>query len=381
MPLLELFPPILQLESKVADEGNPISAIHSGNVGDVIYSLPTAYCLGVTHFILNVCTDPGLSGRVMTSEAALKLAPLLLDQGSVRRVSVIRSQIPLEYAEPGRLGIDHILDVFRTGCVDSQFHLVHRHSFPFGIRVDGAKAWLESESFREDDLPEGITAPYLVVGLTRRYRRSGEEYYASLLRDVPPTRVVFVGVEEDLVQKTSIPGAYLKPNDFAHLARVIRGAALFVGNPSLPYAVAEALKTPRLVELAEGINVAPLDPTGLPLHMYSVEFLRSKIFDAIQSQPPELLGLADRVRTLEEEIRLLESHLVDSTLRSADFTTRTDELAREVQHLRSLLDSERFLVKSLARQLMNSTRPGRWTYRSLGRIKPLKRVWRSLGPS
>ena len=386
MTLLDLFPPILDLNSDASDRSPTVSALHSGNIGDVIYSLPTARLLKVTHYILNVCTDPSFGGRVMTREAAVKLAPLLLGQGTIRRLSVIQSQIPLEFAEPARLGIDYILDVFRVCSADPTLHLAYRHALPFGIRVDGSKPWLESEMVRDQDLPTGIKKPYLVVGLTGRYRRWGDEYYATLLRNVPADRVVFVGVDEDLAHKTNIPGAYLRPTDFRQLARVLMGSAYFIGNPSFPYAVAEALKIPRFIELHDGANVAPLDPSGAPLHMYSEDYLRDKIFHALGIRASELDVLASRIETLTLEKSSLESRLIDIQSRQVEAQNRSAQLLAENQTLAGRLEvfqrqveSERYLLKALAKQVLRTNRFGSWVYGSLSRITSLRRLWRSIG--
>jgi hypothetical protein len=421
MNLLDLFPPILDLVSEEPAPRGPACAVHSGNIGDVVYSLPTAFSLMAGHYILNICSDPGFGGRVMTREAALKLAPLLLGQGTIRRVSVIQSQVPLEYAEPARIGVDYVLDSFRANPVEPRYHLVHKHAFPFGIRVDGAPRWLHSEAEREDDLPAGIRKPYLVVGLTSRYRRWGDEYYASLLRDVPAERIIVVGVEADLIHKTNIAGAFLKPADFRQLARVLAGSALFIGNPSFPYALAEALKVPRMVELSDTINVAPLDPSGIPLHLYSENSLRERIFDAIQIAPHEWVALPDQIRDLTSrlaemevqkkamESRLaemgvqkgaVESRLVEMEVQKKAMESRLAELDRclldgreatnrvvaerieliwRLDHLHRRVESPAFLLKSLFRRGMMSNRFTGKIHRSLSRITPLRRVWQNLG--
>jgi hypothetical protein len=407
MTLLDLFPPILDLASEGPAVQGATRALHSGNIGDVVYSLPTAFCLGATHYVLNVCADPAFGGRVMTREAALKLAPLLLDQGTIRRVSVIQSQVPLEYAEPARIGVEYVLDSFRANPVEPRYHLVHKHAFPFGVRVDGAARWLASEPPRADDLPPSIRAPYIVVGLTCRYRRWGDDYYASLLRDVPPDRIIVVGVETDLVHKPNLSGAFLKPADFQQLARILSGSALFIGNPSFPYALAEALKVPRMVELADGINVAPLDPTGLALHLFSENSLRERIFGAIEWMAHDSAASLERIRELndrlaevEAEKGAIESRLaemgaekgaIESRLAEMDrallasreawnqWSVERGELTRQVEHLHQRSEATAFLLKSLIRQGMLSNRLTGSIHVGLSRIEPLRRIWQGLG--
>ena len=396
MKLFDLFQPILDLGRDEDSPRGPVRALHSGNIGDVIYSLPTAFSLGATHFILNICSDPAFAGRVMTRDAALKVAPLLLGQGGIRRVSVIQTQIPFEYADPRTIGVDLVLDAFRVTCADPHSHLIHRHALPFGIRVDGSKRWLQSEPCRESDLPEGIRSPYIVVSLTKRWRRWDAAYYASLLRDVPPENLIFVGVEEDLIHKTQIPGAFLKPADFTQLARILTGAALFIGNPSFPYALAESLKVPRLIELPEWINVAPLDASGLALHLHSETALRTRIFDALDLQPPEIVTLKAQIELLDSQIKTLEAenhsllslHSRIEGLESLNrqlqetVTHRTaegEELAHRVDQLEREFESPGYLFKCLFRKAMLSNRLSASLHVSLSHNPTLRRIWRSVG--
>ena len=347
MKLFTLFPPILQIPSDAADARPEISALHSGNLGDVIYSLPTAFALGVTHFVLNVCVDPAFGNRAMNSDGARKLAPLLAGLGTIRRVSVIASQVPWEYAEPAKIGIDYVLDTFRSHGNEPSLHLIYRHALAFGVQVRGEAAWLAVEPLREGDLPAGIDpkAKYAVVSLTNRYRRFPDDHYVALLEDVPPERLIFVGVESDLAHKVSIAGAHLKVVDFAHLARVIGGAALMIGNPSFPYAIAEALKVPRLVELPDGINVAPLDCSGLAMHLHSFDSLRTRVFQALEHVPPELATLRDQLRSLTSKADSVvgEKILVDQRLDQAErdrqaLREQIAQLQATVDQLRGVLD-------------------------------------------
>jgi hypothetical protein len=64
--------------------------------------------------------------------------------------------------------------------------------------------------------------------------------------------------------KKSIPHLkYRGVNDFLEFARIIAGCKFFIGNQSFPYAVAEALKVNRALEVCfECPNVIPEGPNG-----------------------------------------------------------------------------------------------------------------------
>jgi len=264
-----------------APDGVP-SAVHSGNMGDIIYALPTLAALRTQRLVLNACRDPGVGGRVLGPGMAEFLVPLLLAQPGLRQVDVAevpvrlspgfgaraRSEVlsqglPLEHVPAGALGVDAVLDRFRLQPLD-RLHLVDAHARAAGVRVNGAQPFLH--------LPEPVErradAP-IVLSLTPRYRHQPCEFFAALLKGLGP--VVMVGLPEDAAVYAGIDGELVTAKDGLELARLIAGARAFVGAPSLPYAIAEGLKVPRLVDVpAFPANAFPLGadgwvmPAGLP---------------------------------------------------------------------------------------------------------------------
>jgi hypothetical protein len=385
MKLFHLFPPLLDLRRDGDNTNRHITALHSGNLGDIIYSLPTAFALRATHFVLNVCTDPTFGNRALTADGATKLAPLLLRQGSIDRVSVIQSNVPWEFAPPRAIGVDYVLDAFRCDWTDNTLHLIHRHALPFGIRVRGDRNWIASEPLREGDLPSDIEQRYLVVALTRRYRCWDDDAYITLLRDIPPEHVVYIGIEQDLTHKVNVPGLYLRVVDFEQLARILSGAALFIGNPSFPYSLAEALKVPRMVELPKGINVAPLDSSGLALHMYSFEFLRARIFEALALVSTDATKLKQQLHTADSRIAELLETRDQLEQKIKLLTNRLNCLAAQdklvVAHRPHVTEVPRTesALKRLCRRTLLATESGRHAYRAAARVDTLRRLWRRLG--
>ncbi|HEY0832838.1 MAG TPA: hypothetical protein VGE72_02915, partial [Azospirillum sp.] len=257
-------------------------AVHSGNMGDVVYALPALAALNVERLVLNACRDPGVGGRVLTPGMAEFLVPLLLAQPGLRQVDVaevpvrlapgfgararaeVLSQgLPLEHVPAEALGVDHVLDRFRLQPLD-RLHLVDAHARAVGVRVNGARPFLR----QPEPVAVRADAP-IVLSLTPRYRHQPCEFFAALLKGLGP--VVMVGLPEDAAVYTGIEGELLTARDGLELARLIAGARAFVGAPSLPYAIAEGLKVPRLVDVpAFPANAFPLGadgwvmPAGLP---------------------------------------------------------------------------------------------------------------------
>jgi hypothetical protein len=249
-----------------------ISAVHSGNIGDVVYALPTVRALGVSHLLLNVCEDPGAGGRVLTEAMAQSLVSLLLDQPTINtvdivaapirvgggfgyqaRVSNLVSGLPLEHISASFLGVDYVLDRFRLEPLERR-HLVEAHAMAFGCRVDSARAWIEC--------PKVTTREKrIAVSVTPRYRNRPNERLAEILEGFGP--VTLIGFRSELPNYFGIEGELREFTDAKELVGFLAECSVFVGAASFPCAIAEAMKIPRLIDLADGlINAFPVGPNG-----------------------------------------------------------------------------------------------------------------------
>lgn len=369
MSILQEIPVVAEFFSVSGSESGPWrSGIHSGNLGDIIYSLPTCRMLDINHLILNLCTDPRFGGRVLIERTARALAPLLLAQKFVRRVTIIKSNIPWEYASPAVLGVEYILDEFRASYINPLLHLLYAHAVPFNLTVDGSRPWVVVDQDASESLV-GTREPYVVVGLTHRYRRFDHAYYEYLFRNVPAERVFFVGIETDQIERRNIGGTVFTSANFVDLAKLIAGASLYIGNPSFPYALAEGLKVRRFVEVPEDNNVYPLDGSGTLLHMCEPDYVRAKIFDALrlhedadhcyreknqlisrlQSNMAQLQAEVAQLRPRDQLAVQLEAEVAQLRMRDqlaaqletevAQLRSRTTQLGAEVARLHSIEQS------------------------------------------
>lgn len=241
------------------------SAVHSGNMGDVVYSLPACKALGVTRLLLNLVADKPLSGRVLSHKSAEFLAPLLVMQPWLQEVAIVDAPVrlgkgtgqktqepqiqglPLDYMEPQELGVTWILDRFRQQPILVK-HLIDCHADAVDAAIDPEAPFLELE-----DRPEPDPNAPIVLSLTPRYRYLDRHYYRELLQDMGP--VLKIGIPSEAHVYDGIPGELVTCTDALDLAQRIASARCFVGSPSLPYAIAEGLKTPRLVD----VPVSPLN--------------------------------------------------------------------------------------------------------------------------
>ncbi|RLF04543.1 MAG: hypothetical protein DRJ60_06945, partial [Thermoprotei archaeon] len=263
------------------DQRKARTCVHSGNAGDIIYSLPTVKELGVKHYVINLNSNPAMGGRGITFETAKALAPLLLAQPYIERVTIVKCNVFLEYLDPDQPmeGIDYVLDRFRLQDVNKH-HLAICHALAFGIHVNLYEKWLHVDSEEE-------SKDYIVVALTPRYRSLSREFWIEALSAL--RNIVLLGIPQEYHCVAGIHGDFVTCKDFLEMAKIIRGAKLFIGNPSLPYAIAEGLKVKRLVELPQQPrNAYPIGENGYVVPN-SVKETRTLIEQLISSSNPKTI--------------------------------------------------------------------------------------------
>lgn len=230
----------------------PATFRHAGNAGDVIYSLPTirALCagrrarvflqVGVPAFYMDGAHPHG-DVRLTAASVGL-LAPLLQAQPYVERCETWSGQacaydLDLVQRSPMRL---------------DRGHIARWYFAVFGVAADLSQPWLGAPA------AAGL-GEHIVVARSARYRNPALDY--GFLRRYP--KLAFVGVESEYSEMArQLPQLeWLRSDDFLQLARYIAGARLFVGNQSLPFAVAEGLKVQRVLEVCpRAPNVIPEGP-------------------------------------------------------------------------------------------------------------------------
>lgn len=227
-----------------AEEDGLLNIIHSGNAGDVIYALPTIKKIyevtGVPVYLylrLNrpladpiYSNKPHSMGAVMISETtADKLITLLKTQSYIGDVRVYEDQ---------KIHID--LDFFRSKTIPlTNANIARWCSYVTGITPDLWQPWLFVE-------PNRLFKDKIVLARSERYRNSTIDY--SFLNKYD--NVIFIGIRSEYEDmKRSVPGLVLHDtSSFLEIAQIIAGCRLFIGNQSLAYSIAEALKCPRILE-------------------------------------------------------------------------------------------------------------------------------------
>lgn len=236
---------------------------HSGNIGDIIYALPTVFELsknGVAHLYLQTNQPAEYSynyhplGGVMLTEKMIELSkPLLLHQPQIESVEVYKNE-----------NVDYDLDLFRnysfgldkSSGVRWYFHV-------FGISRNSSLPWLVAPKDEQ-------YANNIVIARSHRYRSPLIDY--SFLNKYP--NKLFVGVKEEYEDmKKVLPNLQYKPvQDFLEMASIINSCRLFIGNQSFPFALAEALKVPRLLEVYYKTPNVVVEGEGANDFLYQPQF-------------------------------------------------------------------------------------------------------------
>jgi GT2 family glycosyltransferase len=216
---------------------------HSGARGDLIYSLPTIRCLGGG--ILYISTEP-LEPKYhtthrFTDDDVEQFRELLSGQPYLTDIRKWKGE-----------EIDYNLDTFRDTPARS---IVEAHLNIFNVRnFDPMTSWLDGIS--------GLPVADVVIQKSLRWNDK-EDLSWHLLREYQ-NRCVFVGFEDEHQRFISATGLMniqrYECKTYLELARVIKGSRLFIGNQSFGFALAEAMKHPRVLEVY--YQMANCSPNG-----------------------------------------------------------------------------------------------------------------------
>ena len=215
---------------------------HSGNLGDIIYALPTIIALGGG--VLYVATrdhPPIISAKApqpfpLSSLAVAQLSVFLKDQPCLKDVRPYSGEV-----------IDYDLDRFREYVLDDRalwkVHLAKWHLKTFHVQFDLSYPWLFN-----------ITANYvndIVVTYSVKNATHSDSFDWPVLKTYQE-RCVFLGYADEYYEFTKATGLTIKfyqVESISQLAQVIKGSKLLISNQSFGFALAEAMKHPRILDV------------------------------------------------------------------------------------------------------------------------------------
>lgn len=214
---------------------------HIGLLGDIIYSIPCMLALANEKKIklyLDITQESGYdkelkhynNGKMLTEASVSFLRPLLLNHPQITNCEVLKNE-----------QIDYDLNDFRKYPFDYRMgHICRWYFLTFGVNFDLSKPWAFAK-------PNGTVSGYVLLSRTFRYRTPLIDY--SFLKKID--KIGFIGLEDEYEDmKTYIPHLeHFAVSDALQMASLISGCKLFIGNQSFPFAIAEALKVKRVLEV------------------------------------------------------------------------------------------------------------------------------------
>jgi|TARA_B110000881_G_scaffold216651_1_gene232648 hypothetical protein len=229
-----------------------ISFLHYGHLGDIVNSLPVIkelsknkkcnlYIQKNKSIPRHVLSRDHPFGEVYLSESSiLKILPLLKAQKFIQKVEIYNNQ---------KIDID--LNFFREIPINFNIDSVRWYFHLTGNFPDLSNNYLE--------VPEHDKYKNYIV-IMRSLRRQNKFIDYSFLSSYK--NLVFIGLKDEFTNlKKKIENLeYYDSKDFLELASIIKNAKLFIGNLSFGYALAEAIKVPRLLE--SGPNFPLVYPNG-----------------------------------------------------------------------------------------------------------------------
>ena len=239
---------------------------HSGNIGDVLYSLNFArefaaangesrFCVNLQKNVQSVLQHDHPCGKLLMDDAACEfLRPLLEFQPYILKVTVAENP--------------------PDGCIDlSQFRNLPLYHTAGDVRYYYYA--LTPTPLPKDFTTPILTAPHdgrsegrIVIFRSLRYRNPLVNYQG--LKSLAE-HMLFVGLpkEHDDFCRTEFPVPYQPVGDALELAGLLNSAKLVIGNQCGLFAIAEQLKTPRWLEscqlMQQGKRMVYGCPNVLPL--------------------------------------------------------------------------------------------------------------------
>lgn len=219
----------------------PLVFHHSGDMGDVIYSLPVIKALGGGMlWFSNDCRYPYPKAPHTPSQNWAHSMGTLLNQQNYIWKSQHTPKLPHS--------IDHDLNAFRQFYIkpkrDNFLNIFDLHQMAFDTKYPPGEPWLKV------DEPLKIEGRPIVINRTLRYRNGNFDWLKYTQRY--GNQMVFIGSPEEYgmfcgeYQANAV--AYHPTETLLDVAQIIAGAKVFIGNQSCPLAIAHGLCQNVIVE-------------------------------------------------------------------------------------------------------------------------------------
>ena len=259
-----IYDKIIEIEKNI-NSNTELNFLHSGHLGDIMYSLPAIKELSKTHKCkLYIQADKPMevdyqnhpSGKVYLDKRIVNLLlPLLQQQTFLNSVNIYNNE-----------KIDVNLDLFRKMPINIRFHSVRWYSHLTGVHVNMHEPCLFVK-------PHKLVKNKIVIVRSPRYRNSYINY--EFLKNTK--NLVCVGLKSEFedLKKEIHNLEFYDCKDFLEMAEIIKGSKFFIGNECFAYSIAESLKIPRLLE------ASPDFPVVFPASSNGYDFYHQNHFEKL----------------------------------------------------------------------------------------------------
>lgn len=211
--------------------------LHSGSLGDIVYSLPTIKAMGGGRLYVKRALFHDGYDQFTAAEDLLAQQPYLFD------VQPYPAQYDQFQYDPN-IRIDFDLDQARRQPRRGVVHIVKRHMDAFGVRsATWRKPWLTVNG------PAPVSFDYDVIHLTPRYRNDSRVDWRKVLAAIPGL-VFFIGFEREYRDfiRTAGKVEYIPTRNLLEMAQVIKGSRALFCNQSVALTIAQGLGHPYFLE-------------------------------------------------------------------------------------------------------------------------------------
>jgi hypothetical protein len=240
---LHIHKEIDEIEKKIKTK-KELTFLHSGQLGDLIYSLATIKELSKKHKCdLYIQTNKSMqfdytnsTKQVLLTDRSCELIiPLLKEQEFLNSVKYYNGE-----------SIDVNFDLFRKIPINLSFYSTRWFSHLAGINIDVTDTFLSVKA--HIDIKDKI-----IIHRSPRYRNAYINY--KFLND--QKNLLCIGLENEYknLKKEINNLEFHNCKNFLEMAQIVKGSKFYIGNMSFQYIIAEGLKVPRLLEASPDFPV------------------------------------------------------------------------------------------------------------------------------
>jgi hypothetical protein len=245
-----IYAQILEIQKKI-ENNKELSFLHSGRLGDLIYSLASIKELSKSHKCkLYIQIEKPIFGPHDSSRKVFinkrcgdLILPLLRNQDFLDAVNIYKDE-----------KIDINLDLFRDIPINLSFYSSRWFSHICGININVENTFLSAK-------PHSLIKNKIVIHRSPRYRNPYINY--KFLNNTK--NLLCIGLEDEFknLKKEINNLEFHDCKDFLEMAEIIKASKFYIGNMSFQYNMAEGLKIPRLLEASPDFPVVfPVGPNA-----------------------------------------------------------------------------------------------------------------------